>query len=1037
MNDWENPHIFERNKEPGRATSTPFLDRQKAIANIPETSSLYQSLNGSWKFRWSRKPADRPTDFHRIDYDDADCGEIPVPANWEMHGHGTPIYTNVSYPFAPDNPQPPHIPHKWNPVGSYRTRFKLNKPLRGKTVFLHFAAVSSAMYVWLNGEQVGYSQGSKLPAEFNITHLLQDGENILTVEIYRWCDGSYLEDQDFWRVSGIEREVFLYAVPDVHVCDFFVRGELQDNFKSGLLQGEVLLRNNRNQGSPNITLTVELLDDIDKKQVAVETIKTSISPETQSTIPFSIPVPLVRLWTAETPNLYTTLISISDDMGPPIEYRATRTGFRRVDIESGQLRVNGKPIYIRGVNRHEHDPDTCHIIDEASMLHDIHLMKANNINAVRTSHYPNHPRWYQLCDEHGLYVMDEANIESHGMGYDSNKTLGNNPDWEAAHLARIQRMVERDKNHPSIILWSLGNEAGDGVNFTSAKSWLEERDSSRPIHYERAEMGKNTDIVSIMYSRIPALKKYAEVRQDRPFILCEYAHAMGNSVGNLQDYWDVIESHHNLQGGFIWDWVDQGLRKTLPNGKHIWAYGGDFGPPGTPSDMNFCCNGLLLPDRQPNPSLHEVKKVYQPIKVHAVDASNGQFQIENKFAFIDLSDYSGSWEMLADGQPVAGDGFDIPSTAAGSRCDLHLNLPDLEQWPAREYHLDIRFKLSKATSILPAGHLVALDQFSFKSNHLPEVKTSQADTSTLSLEKTPETIMVRGSGFELHFDSNTGQLVAWIANKQHVLTSGPQPHFWRAPTDNDYGNNMPGRLACWKQASKEKELTNLSVKETSRNIVVCAEWYLPAVAGSYIIQYVITPEGHVCIDNWFTLSAMDLPEMPRQGTTLILPNGYETVEWFGRGPHESYCDRKTSARVGIYRLPIDKMAHGYVRPQETGNRSDLRWAKLCRKDGSALLVSGVPCFNVSAFPYRNEDFDGGPQKQQTHFGELEERDFITLNIDLAQMGVGGDDSWGSRPLNKYLLEPKAYNFSYWLVPLKKGDAKHKEAREFYFQHNQS
>ena len=586
------------------------------------------------------------------------------------------------------------------------------------------------------------------------------------------------------------------------------------------------------------SVTIELLKDSNGKPLIGKTFALSTPPQSSQAINFRIPIKNPDLWTAETPHLYTTLISIDGVSDQPAEYVSTRVGFRSVAIKDGQLCINGVPIYIRGVNRHEHDPDTCHIVDEASMINDIRLMKQNNINAVRTSHYPNHPRWYQLCDEYGLYVMDEANIESHGMGYDQETTLANNADWEAAHLDRIQRMVERDKNHPSIIIWSMGNEAGDGPNFTKAKAWLNERDPSRPIHYERAGMGKNTDIVSVMYSRIPALKKYGKVQRSRPMILCEYAHAMGNSVGNLQDYWDVIYSYHNLQGGFIWDWVDQGLRKPLANGGVIWAYGGDFGPADIPSDMNFCCNGLLLPDRQPNPTLFEVKRVYQPISIKAIDLSHGHFQIENRLAFNDLSGYKGKWSLLADGRLVAENPFEIPHTPAATQSPFSLQLPDPKQWPAGEYHLDFAFTPGAPSALIPEDHIVAREQFKLPvSSEVSSSANSQEQSAPTIAANGDSIAITRGSKFALEINSKSGQIIRWVSGKEQLLEAGPLPYFWRAPTDNDYGNDMPKRLACWKEASAERELTSIETSKSQDAIEVVVQYRYPNISAGSTMAY--------------------------------------------------------------------------------------------------------------------------------------------------------------------------------------------------------
>ncbi|MFX1533250.1 MAG: glycoside hydrolase family 2 TIM barrel-domain containing protein, partial [Promethearchaeota archaeon] len=606
-NDWENPKILGRNKEAAHCTYIPYADTQTALKNDPLQSPFYLSLNGRWKFCWVKKPADHKLDFYKDNFDVSQWVDIIVPGNWELQGFGIPIYTNVIYPFPAD---PPHIPHDWNPVGSYRRTFTISNSWKDRQVFLHFGGVSSAMYVWLNGEKVGYSQGSKTPAEFNITEYLRKGENVLAVEVYRWCDGSYLEGQDFWKISGIERDVFLFSTPQVHIRDFFVRGDLDDNYIDGMLKVTVNVRNYLPDVSGKHYVHIDLLDTDNKSVFETLTKEANIRNADKITIHFEQFVKKPAKWSAETPKLYSMLISLSNESGLITEVVSCKVGFRKVEIKDAQLLVNGIPIIIKGVNRHEHDPVTGRTVTEKLMIKDIQLMKQFNINAVRTSHYPNVPRWYELCDKYGLYVVDEANIESHGMGYDPEDTLGNNPDWKEAHLDRTIRMVERDKNHPSIIIWSLGNEAGDGVNFEATYKWIHERDSSRPVQYEQAIEGPHTDIVCPMYSRIEQLEEYANKEQNRPLIMCEMLHAMGNSVGNMQDYWDVIEKHKVLQGGFVWDWVDQSFLKVDEDNMRYWAYGGDMGDDIVFNDGNFCINGLVQADRAPHPHLWEVKKVY-------------------------------------------------------------------------------------------------------------------------------------------------------------------------------------------------------------------------------------------------------------------------------------------------------------------------------------------------------------------------------------------------------------------------------------------
>jgi beta-galactosidase len=633
VNDWENPEMIGRNNEPAHCTLVPYADTRSALTGTPETSPYYKLLSGKWKFHWVKNFAGVPKDFHKVDYDVSDWKHIPVPSMWQLQGYGIPRYLNTRYAFKAD---PPHVPTDYNPIGLYRTEFTVPADWERRQVFLHFEGVDSAFYLWINGQEVGYSQGSMTPAEFRITPYLRPGENILAAQVIRWSDGSYLECQDMWRLSGIFRDVYLFSTPTVHLRDFFVRSYLDGQNRDAVLSVVAMLHNYSHKPAGAHSVDVTLLDGkgnpVGKSPLMSDRIA-SISGSSDGTIEIRMNVSNPLKWSAEAPNLYVVMLELKDATGKIIEVERCNFGFRKVELTNGQLQVNGRSILIKGVNRHEFDPDRGRAVTYERMVQDIELLKRNNINAVRTSHYPDNPKWYDLCDRYGIYLIDEANIESHGIGYDPAKTLGNKPEWQLAHMDRTISMVERDKNHPSIIIWSLGNEAGDGINFEATSAWIHQRDPSRPVHYERAMDYRNhtarphTDIVCPMYAGIGWLQQYAKTGQDRPLILCEYAHAMGNSVGNLQDYWDTIEAYAHLQGGFIWDWVDQGLRKSAkrtPDGAEsadYWAYGGDFGD--QPTDGNFCCNGIVQPDRKPNPSLYEVKKVYQYIKVHPVDATAG------------------------------------------------------------------------------------------------------------------------------------------------------------------------------------------------------------------------------------------------------------------------------------------------------------------------------------------------------------------------------------------------------------------------------
>jgi len=706
--DWENPLMIGQNKELGHCTLMPYQNVKTAIAGNRFKSRYFHSLNGVWKFNWVSSPDQRPKDFYQPTYNVSKWKDIAVPLNWQMAGHGIPYYLNQPYIFKKN---PPFINHEINSVGSYRRVFSIPKQWDDRQIFLHFDGVESAFYLWINGKKVGYSQGSRTPAEFNISKFLKSGANTLAVEVYRFSDGSYLECQDFWRLSGIFRNVYLFSTPRVHIRDFEVQTELDHEYRDARLRVVAKIRNYGNQAIEDPKIELQLLDDNQKTGglpiIAVADTR-YIAPDGESILTMEAEIQDPLKWSAEKPNLYTLLILLKDKNGNILEIESAKIGFLNVKIHNGQLLVNGKPILIKGVNRHDHDPDTGHFISEESMIRDIKIMKQNNINTVRTSHYPNDPRWYELCDQYGLYLIDEANIESHGMGYKPSITLANKPEWKQAHLDRIRRMVERDKNHPSVIIWSFGNEAGDGTNFEAASDWVHHRDSSRPVHYERAGQRPHTDIVAPMYARIPWLIKYAEKKQNRPLILCEYAHAMGNSVGNLQDYWDVIEKYDHLQGGCIWDWVDQGLRKKTENGFEFWAYGGDFGE--EKSDRNFCLNGLVMPDRAETPKLWEVKKVYQNISVKANNLRKGEIIVENKFFFTNLDSFLTSWVLLENGKKIQSGTITATDIKPQTAKEITIPFKIKKTNPGSEYWLNIYFKLKDNTLWAAKGHVIAREQ---------------------------------------------------------------------------------------------------------------------------------------------------------------------------------------------------------------------------------------------------------------------------------------------------------------------------------------
>lgn len=1015
--EWDDPTVTGVHREPPHATLFPFESEALALTRNPSASRYFESLNGRWKFHWVERPADRPTAFYRTDFDDSAWDEIPVPANWELHGYGHPIYINAGYPFPRD---PPHAPRQYNPVGSYRTPFTVPADWAGRRIVLHFGAVSSAMYVWVNGQRVGYAEGSKTPMEFDVTAYVHPGDNLLAAQVFRWSTASYLEDQDFWRISGIQRDVFLYATPKVHVRDFFVVAGLDETSRNGTLRltAEVQNTGTDTVAAPDVAFVLTDAAGGRGLDTRLRAPSRTIAPGRSVVYQFHSAIPDVQPWTAETPNLYTALITLGAPSGGQ-EVVTARVGFRTVEWQGGRLRVNGRAITIRGVNRHEHDPVTGHVVSEASMRHDIELMHQLNINAVRTSHYPDDPKWYELCDEYGLYVVDEANLESHGMGYRPDRTLGNNATWLQVHMDRTQRAVERDKNHPSIIFWSLGNEAGNGRNFYATYGWIKSRDASRPVIYERAVHDWDTDLFVPMYPSPHYLEVYASQHDDMPLIMIEYAHAMGNSIGNFQDYWDVIRQSGVLQGGFIWDWVDQGLVTHNAAGQEIFGYGGDFEPPGVRNDGNFLINGVVAPDRALHPHALEVKKVYQPVEATAVDLAAGRVAIHNRYDFRDLSHLGFAWVRQEDGVEVATGRVPTPGVAAGDSAVITVPLPKRSVPPGIERHLELRYRLLRAAGGVPAGYEVGFSQFA-----LPVGPARATAAPSLPQVATLDTAyVVTGPRFSASFDRRSGQLTSYRFDNRELLRAGPRPDFWRAPTDNDFGARLQLKLAVWRDAGMSFRATSVRLtRSPSGAPTIDVEGTVPAGATRYTVRYTVQGDGSVMVDARLIPGSDPQPDLPRFGMVMLLPKVYSRLDWFGRGPQESYQDRKTGARVGRYSSTVEQQFHPYVRPQETGNHADVRWLTLRDPAGYGLLVVGEPLVEATALHYLSADLDPGPQKAQRHARELVPRDLVRLNVDLTQMGLGGIDSWGAIPLDQYRLPYGAYEYRYVLRGVGPGDA---------------
>ncbi len=1305
----EDHRVFEINKEAPHAVSFPFRSRDAALLGNRLASKHFLSLDGLWHFHFAKNPAGRPVGFYEPGFEAYNWDQIPVPGNWELYGYDHPIYLDERYPFEAEWPK---MQQDYNPVGSYLRDFELNPDWEGEEVYLHVGAATSALYVWINGSFVGFSQGSKTPAEFNISRFLQPGQNRIALQVFRFSDASYVESQDMLRLSGIERELYLYARPMVQISDFYLRAGLVPNPRwaggvagqagaqgatgyvvqgeglvqgqgqahaGGLTQREVLARekglvqgdgsvqgegqahvkdlvhgDNRggliqeafspakdlvqgepmargedlaqeefyldeglldvqvnlrqlDQGNHSLFLMAELLDeehsmqplfeetlslempagdradrelskaghlsDTQWSKAALQSGKVQGAPTTPysgndygfaATLPpqktpgfqtvqksgntdgtkaalqlqnnpgseislhFEARIPGIEPWSAERPRLYRLLLSLIDsESGEVIEVVSQAIGFRTVEIRGGQLLVNGKAIEIRGVDRHETDPRTGHVISRARMEQDIRLMKQHNINAVRSSHYPNHPYWYELCDRYGLYVVDEVNLESHPLALSEETQIGDELSWLPACMARTRRMFHRDKNHPSIIVWSLGNEAGHGRIFEATYDWLKSVDS-RPVQYEPVKLGRYTDIVCPMYPSIERIEDYARQHSDRPLIMIEYAHAMGNSVGNLQDYWDAIRRWPQLQGGHIWDWVDQSLLYENEKGVSYYAYGHDYHPD-LPTDGNFLNNGLVDPDRNPHPHLAEVKKVYQPVGFFAPDACSGHFEIENRYFFRDLSDYSIAWEIIEDGLPLVKGGTAL-NVGPRERQAFDIDLSALEYDPAKEYFICLSLLQAKADPLIPIAYELAWEQFLLASPEQADAESRAESHSegtigagpeaVLGIEENDSLLCITGEGFELDFSRESMLLCQYRLDGKELLLSPLTPDFWRPPTDNDLGNGMHEWAAIWRDAWQQTRLGNQRIESINEGIYIAAEYSSTRPAMNYQISYLIHHDGALDIDFSFRPMAAqgqdpqkagipdepgarldmgegaiplngagpvsgavapdgvglgnggvsadglspgdvtglvdgvapadgafpavgavpldgsgsrlyaELPDLPAIGFQLILKDSLQYMEWYGRGPHESYADRLHSARIGHYSGRVWDQLHPYMRPQESGNKTGLRYIRLTDVEGCGLQVSSTRPFQSSAWQLQPEALDYSPPEQggesasglvplsSRHGGELTPASVVSWNIDFLQMGVGGDTSWGRMVHPEYRIPARDYDFSLRLSPLR-------------------
>ncbi|MET0499745.1 MAG: glycoside hydrolase family 2 TIM barrel-domain containing protein [Steroidobacteraceae bacterium] len=1010
--DWENPAVFAIGKEPARATGFPFEDRAKAINADESASRWFHSLDGEWKFSFSPNVTNAPADFWRDDYDVSQWKSIPVPADWQAEGYDQPRFNNITYPFPANRPL---IPNDTNPVGSYRREFTLPDGWSSRRVILHIGAAGSAYYVWVNGHKLGYSEDSKLPSEFDLSPHLRTGANNVSIQIFRWSDGSYLEDQDFWRVCGIERSVYLIAKPKTHMRDVFARTTLDKSYRDGVLSLDV------DMIGPDASRIRATVLDQDRALLTLEAKIAGGSKARRATLKGS--VPSVRTWTAETPHLYTLLVEHLGVKGDLVESTAYRVGFRTVEIKDGLVKVNGRPITIRGINRHEHDPHTFHVISEASMRRDIELMKQHNINAVRTSHYPNDERWYALADEYGLYVLDEANIESHAYMDHANKNpaqreifqLGFDPAWESAHVSRVMNMVERDKNHPSIIFWSLGNEAGIGPAFEKAAAAIRQRDPTRLIHYlgwgslywEHQPLAY-VDVYAPMYDTIWQMIDWAtDPTRTQPLIQCEYSHMQGNSGGNFKDYWDVIYKYPKLQGGYVWDWVEQSTILKTADGRKFWGMGGDYGPnPG--GDIEFG-DGIMQSDRTPNPQAYELQKVYSPIAFAAADADSGSIEVTNRHDFLDLSGFKFEWDILENGVAIAHGDVPSISTAARASDALRLSLPQFVRKPGAEYILNIRARAQAGSiPLVPAGFIVGWEQFVLRG--LPA--TAAARSGTAKLVQNAANITLAAGGTTLEVNRQTG-LVTLTKGNSEVL-SGGSPNFYRAPTDNDLAGGIEKTHAVWKTVSEQRQTRSVAARDLAQDgAEVIVEHALGAGIASFRTTYHVSGDGSVHVKAEFTPLRSSLNDPLRIGLAYAMPSSFTQVQWYGRGPHESYQDRKAGAAIGLWQGAIADQHHDFLRPQETGNKVDVRWMALSGSGAPAVRVTGdeLLSVNVLAFPYSDlYRFPPGTRRSS----DIVPREHVSLLIDAEQAGLGGDDTWSenTRPHAQYRvpLAPRTFSF---------------------------
>lgn len=1008
-NEWRDPEVNSVNRAPMHTNYFAYASADEATKGIKESSENFMTLNGTWKFNWVRNAEARPTDFYQTSFNDKGWNNMQVPAVWELNGYGDPIYVNVGYAWRSQyKNNPPNVPAEDNHVGSYRREIVVPAGWNGKEIIAHFGSVTSNMYLWVNGRYVGYSEDSKLEAEFNLTNYLKPGKNLIAFQVFRWCDGTYLEDQDFFRYTGVGRDCYLYARNKKHIQDIRVTPDLDSQYKDGSLNVAVELTSN---GVVDLNLT-----DAQGKSIATGSLKGSGKLNTD----LSVANP--AKWTAETPNLYTLTATLKDG-NKVIEMIPIKVGFRKIELKGGQILVNGQPVLFKGADRHEIDPDGGYVVSRERMIQDIQVMKKLNINAIRTCHYPDDNTWYDLCDQYGIYLVAEANVESHGMGY-GNETLAKNPSYAKAHMERNQRNVQRSYNHPSIIFWSLGNEAGMGPNFEKCYTWIKNEDKTRAVQYEQAGTSEFTDIFCPMYMDYNASEKYCQGSIEKPLIQCEYAHAMGNSQGGFKEYWDLVRKYPKYQGGFIWDFVDQANHWKNKDGVAIYGYGGDFNKYDA-SDNNFNNNGLITPDRTLNPHAYEVAYFYQSIWTTPADLGKGMITIYNENFFRDLSAYYMEWQLLGNGEALqSGIVYDL-NVAPQQTVSIQLPFNIEKICSCKELLLNVSYKLKAAETLLPAGQTVAYDQINIREYKAPALELKNATASNMVIpapilkENDRNYLIVSGENFTIEFDKHSGYLCRYDVDGMQMMEPGSEltPNFWRAPTDNDFGAGLQHKYAVWKNPGLK--LTSLKQRIENEQAIIDAEYDMKAVGGKLFLNYIINNKGEVKVTQKMTTGTdQKVPGLFRFGMQLQMPVNFNEVEYYGRGPIENYSDRSQSALVGKYRQTVEEQFYPYIRPQETGNKTDIRWWRLLNISGNGLQFVGDAPFSASALNYTIASLDDGANKDQRHSPEVEKANFTNFCIDKVQMGLACVNSWGAMPLEKYRIPYQNYEFSFIMTPVK-------------------